>query len=86
MLETMPGLNKLDQLLIAIGHCSPPDEVEFAQEHINEARTYLLGAMPGEFGMSLELARESLSRMDDTATRQEAQKLLATISRIHGTS
>ncbi|MGD1092613.1 MAG: hypothetical protein ABSB35_11570 [Bryobacteraceae bacterium] len=78
----MPDRNKLDRLLITIEHCSPPDEAEFAREHINEARTYLLGAMPTEFRVSLELARESLSRMNATKARQEAQKLLATISRM----
>lgn len=79
MVETSQDLDNLDELLAAIDQCSPADEAEFAHEHINEARTYLLGAMPVEFAVSLELARETLARMNDSEPQRKAQKLLASL-------
>ena len=74
-------LHKLDDLLAVIGDCSPADEAEFAQEHLHGARNYLLGAMPIELELNLELASETLARMKDTEARRKAQKLLASLSK-----
>lgn len=74
-------LHKLDDLLAVIGDCSPADEAEFAQQHLHGARTYLLGAMPIECELNLELASETLARMKDSEARRKAQKLLASLSK-----
>ena len=74
-------LHKLDELLAVIGDCSPADEAECAQEHLHGARTYLLGAMPIECELNLELASEALGRMKDTEARRKAWKLLASLSK-----
>lgn len=73
-------LQKIDELLVVIDRCSPQDEAEFAHEHIQEARTYLLGAMPTEFKCTLDLAGKTLARMNDTEARRNAQKILACLS------
>ena len=77
----LQDLHKLDDLLAVIGDCSPVDEAEFAQEHLHGARTYLLGAMPIECELNLELASETLARMKDMEARRKAQKLLASLSK-----
>ncbi len=77
----LQGLHKLDDLLAVIGDCSPADETEFAQEHLRGARTCMLGAMPIECELNLELASETVARMKDTAARRRAQKLLASLSK-----
>lgn len=76
------GLHKLDDLLAVIGDCAPADEAECAQEHLHGARFYLLGAMPIECELNLELASETLARMNDTEARRKAQKLLASLSKV----
>jgi hypothetical protein len=75
----LQDLRKLDDLLAVIGDCSPADETEFAREHLRSARTCILGAMPIECELNLELASETLARMKDTAARRRAQKLLASL-------
>ena len=77
----LQDVHKLDDLLAVIGDCSPADETEFAQEHLRGARTCMLGAMPIECELNLELASETLARMKDTAARRRAQKLLANLSK-----
>lgn len=81
MAATLQDLHKLDELLAVIDRCSPADQAEFALEHIHEARTYLLGAMPNEFGLTLKLAREALARMDDTEPRRKAESIVASLSK-----
>ena len=73
---SLPTPEKLDDLLSVIDHCSPPEEAEYAHQHIQEARTYLLGAMPMEFACVLELARCTLERMNDDQARRTAKKML----------
>ena len=72
----LPAPERLDELITVIDHCSPPDQAEYAHEHIQEARTYLLGAMPTEFHCTLELARYTLGQMNDTEALQSAKKML----------
>lgn len=80
MATTINELATLDELLDMIGHCSPPEEAAYAREHLQEARTYLLGRMPLECECSLDLARRTLARLDRTKTRRKAQQILATLS------
>jgi len=79
MAATLQKLHKLDELLAVIDSCSPADEAELAHEHAQGARTYLLGAMPNEFRLNLELAQETVARMDDTEAPRKVQKILATL-------
>jgi hypothetical protein len=78
---SLQELHQLHDLLAVIGDCSPADEAEFAQEHVRGARTCMLGAMPIEFELNLELASETLARMKDTEARRRAQKLLVSLSK-----
>jgi hypothetical protein len=78
---TLPAVDKLDALLVAINRCEPAEEAEFAYEHIQEARTYVLGAMPRECEWTLELARRTMARMPASKALTRARKLLAEVYR-----
>ena len=78
---TAQALQELDELLGLVDHCLPGGEAEYAHEHVWEARTYLLGAMPGEFRYSLELTEETLARMEDSEDRRHAQEIVASLLR-----
>jgi hypothetical protein len=74
---TLPPVEKLDALLAVVDRCEPADEAEFAHEHIQEARTYALGAMPQECEWSLTLAQKTLAAMPDTEECARAKRMLA---------
>lgn len=78
---TLPPVENLDALLVAVDRCQPSDQAEFAHEHIQEARIYVLGAMPRECEWSLELARKTLASMPASEDRQKAQKMLENLRR-----
>jgi len=48
-------------------------------EHLQAARRDLLGSMPGEYGLSLQQAEESLSCIPDKNDRSEIKKALRTL-------
>ena len=48
-------------------------------EHLQAARRNLLGSMPGEYSLSLELARESVVDVPGKAARTEIKKILRTL-------
>ena len=73
-------IQQLDGLLALIDQCSPLDEAEYAHEHIQEARMYLLGEMPGEYQHALRLAKDTLRRMNKSATLERARQILANLS------
>ena len=75
------SLHKLDEVLALVDHCSPAEEAELAHEHVQQARAYLLGAMPEEFSLNVELAKRTLARMEHTPDCGNAQKILAGLSR-----
>ena len=74
---TLPAIERLDALLVAIDRCGPADQAEFAHEHIQEARTYALGAMPQECEWNLQLARRTLAHMPASVESKRAQEMLA---------
>jgi hypothetical protein len=76
---TETEVRQLDELLVMLSECAEPEESRAAQEHIQAARTYLLGAMNVEYGMSLELAREAVSGISDDAVRAEAEGILKSL-------
>jgi len=67
---------KLDGLLALLRHCSASETCELVEEHLQDARTYLLGAMSVECRLNLELALEASSRIPDAAVRAESRKVL----------
>ena len=48
-------LGKLDELLAVLAQAPPPPESEIAQEHIQSARSCVLGSMSAECELNLNL-------------------------------
>ncbi|HEY6340842.1 MAG TPA: hypothetical protein VIY49_05060 [Bryobacteraceae bacterium] len=71
-----PQLAKLDELLELIGDAPEDAECPSAQEHLQAARTYLLGAMPLEYELSLEMAEEAIAAIAQRDVRLKAERLL----------
>jgi hypothetical protein len=67
----------LDELLSRLAHSPQSMESEIAQEHFQAARVYLLGAMYGEFGLTLELGRRAVHAIQDRKTRSELNHVLS---------
>ena len=69
-------LSKLDQLLEFLADAPEDEECRNAKEHLQSARTYLLGAMPEEFELSLQMAEEAISAIAQRTVRIEAERML----------
>jgi len=71
-------LTKLDEL---INEVSTPSEsqCELLREHLESARTYLLGALPKEYMLSLRLANETLNCIVDERRRHRAAELIGNL-------
>ena len=80
MLNWEEELGKLDELLALLANAPPSPESEIAQEHIQSARSCVLGAMPAECELDLELAWTAIGRIADVATRRNAQKILVSLT------
>jgi hypothetical protein len=48
----------------------------YMREHLTEARSYLLGSMPEEYRMTLELAKETLPDIDQPQLRSRIDDFL----------
>ena len=72
-------LRKLDELLALLANAPRSPESEIAQEHIQSARSCVLGSMSAECELDLELARTSIGQIADVATRRDAQKILVSL-------
>lgn len=69
------NLTRLDELINEIS--SPAEsECELLREHLETARTYLQGAMPDEYLLSLRLANETLNCISDERRRTRAGELI----------
>jgi hypothetical protein len=79
LLQWEEELGKLDELLALLAAAPSSPESEFAQEHIQSARSCVLGAMPAECELDLELARPAIGRIAEVATRCNAQKILVSL-------
>jgi hypothetical protein len=79
LLQWEEELGKLDELLALLAAAPSSPESEIAQEHIQSARSHLWGAMPAECELDLKLARTSIGRIADVATRRNAQKILVSL-------
>jgi hypothetical protein len=62
-------LQRLDGLIQELGH-SQENQDDLLIQHLQSARTYLLGAMPEEYALSLRNAEESLSVVREPLRRQ----------------
>jgi hypothetical protein len=69
-------LEKLDEILAFLADAPETEAVTSAQEHLQFARSYLLGAMPEELEVSLAMAEEAIHGMQDRHLRQKALHLL----------
>jgi hypothetical protein len=69
-------LAKLDELLELIGDAPEDAQCPNSQEHVQSARTYLLGAMPQEYELSLEMAEEAIATIAERDVRLKAEHLL----------
>jgi len=79
LLQWEEELGKPDELLALLAQAPPSPESEIAQEHIRSARGCVLGAMPTECELDLELARTAIGRIADVATRRNAEKILVSL-------
>ena len=79
LLQWEEELGKLDELLALLAKASPSPESEIAQEHIQSARSCVLGSMPAECELDLKLAQTAIGRIADIATRRAAQKILVSL-------
>ena len=79
LLQWEEELAKLDELLALLAQAPPSPESEIAQEHIQSARSCVLGSMPAECELDLKLARTAIGGMADVATRRNAQKILLSL-------
>jgi hypothetical protein len=77
MMET--NLSKMDDLLAVLLLGQVSEENRLTQEHIQGARTYLLGGMPREYRLNLEMARDSASQIPDQNTRERAERILESV-------
>ena len=69
---------RLDELIAALGH-SQENRDDLLIQHLQSARTYLLGAMPEEYALSLQNAMESLNVVRDEASRRQLEHTLSTL-------
>jgi hypothetical protein len=79
LLQWEEELSKLDELLALLAEAPPSPESEIAQEHIQSARSCVLGSMPAECELDLKLARTAIGGIVDVATRRNAQKILLSL-------
>ena len=79
LLQWEEELGKLDELLALLAKAPPSPESEIAQEHIQSARSCVLGSMPAECELDLQLARTAIGGIADVATRRNAQKILLSL-------
>jgi hypothetical protein len=72
LLQWEEVLRKLDELLALLVQAPPSPEAEIAQEHIQSARSCVLGSMPAACELELKLARTAIGGIADVATRRNA--------------
>ncbi len=48
----------------------------YMREHLTAARSYLLGSMPQEYQMTLEMAKETLPEIEDPGLRSRIEDFL----------
>jgi hypothetical protein len=79
LLQWEEELGKLDELLALLAKAPPSPESEIAQEHVQSARSCVLGSMPAECELDLKLAQIAIRSIADIPTRSAAQKILVSL-------
>jgi hypothetical protein len=67
-------LTLLDEMIASL---KPLPEAELLIEHLNSARLYLLGAMPEEYLIGLESARNALASVTDSGLHAHLDETIA---------
>jgi len=78
-------LAKLDEILAFLADAPESDPALSAQEHLQFARSYLLGAMPEELELSLAMAEQALGGIDDRELRRKALHLFEEVREARAT-
>lgn len=71
-------LQRLDELIAELGH-SQQNRDDLLIEHLQSARNYLLGAMPEEYALSLQNAKDNLSLVRDEPSRRRLEHTLSSL-------
>lgn len=69
-------LRILDEMMADLGGSNTAPACDLLLEHLRAARRNLLGAMPREYRLCLELARESVASIPHKAAGTETKKML----------
>ncbi len=78
--QTSEDLNRLDGFLEDLG-AETEAQCELLREHLESARTYLVGSMPAEFELSLQMAREGLNCVSNQELRSNLEEFIQSHSR-----
>jgi len=71
-------LQRLDEVIADLGH-SQQNRDDLLIEHLQSARAYLLGAMPEEYTLCLQNARDNLSLVRDESARRHLEDALSAL-------
>lgn len=74
--EREANIVQLDQMIAALERLREPNPL---MEHLHSARVYLLGAMPDEYLLSIESARQALDTVPDSNLRSHMDDTLSTL-------
>jgi len=69
-------LKILDEMIADLAGSSDAATFDLLLEHLQAARRYLLGSMPGEYSLCLQQARESLACIPERVAGTETKKIL----------
>ncbi len=70
------NITRLDQMIAELEHFREPNPFI---EHLHSARVYLLGAMPDEYLLSIESARQVLDVVPDSKLRSRTDDTLSSL-------
>ncbi len=69
-------LKCLDEMIADLGGSHDAAPFDLLLEHLQAARRYLLGSMPGEYGLCLRQANESVAFIPDKNAGTETKRIL----------
>ena len=69
-------LKMLDEMVADLGGSSAAPACDLLLEHLQAARRYLLGSMPGEYSLCLEQARQSVAFLPEKVAGTRTKKIL----------
>lgn len=75
-------LDKLDELIALVqeeDHEGRGQHRELPREHLSKARAYLMGAMPVEYRMTLEMAKSAIDQISDADLKRRADRLISSL-------